>query len=521
MRAPSVRSTTARSACDPAVTRVAAPDSVGSDLAASAVARPASSTGSLAAVTEAVGARRVWTRVDASGRAVTGAGVGVAVLDSGVNPVRGLDAPGKLVPGPDLTPESLDDATTGRDTAGHGTHLAGIVAACDAGPRDARTGAPVRLGASAQYGVAPDARLFTPKLATARSETDVASVIETLNWLSEHASDPGVGVRVVLLALGTEVRGGGRMDALTAAARRAWRSGLTVVVSAGNDGNDAPLTNPAIDPYVLAVGSSAPTDGSWASPTVSPFSNGGTAERHTDVLAPGASVESLRNPGSTADREHPEGLVPGDATGRLFRGSGTSQAAAVVAGAAALLLQANPELTPDQVKAALMLTARPLAGVEARLQGAGQIDVAAAVELATSLPSPAEPGRHSVIDDSYLNVPVGDVPSGAHSTALGWNALRWNALRWNALRWNALRWNALRWNALRWNALRWNALRWNALRWNALRWNALRWNALRWNALRWNALRWNALRWNALRWNALRWNALRWNALRWNALRWN
>jgi serine protease AprX len=125
-------------------------------------------------------------------------------------------------------------------------------------------------------------------------------------------------------------------------------------------------------------------------------SSGTTTTRHVDLLAPGTSIASLRDPGSFVDVNDPEERSAGDTTGRLFRGSATSQAAAVVSGAVALLLQAYPNLTPDQVKALLMSTATPVAG-SAVLAGAGQIDIAAALHAARQLggkTSKGDIGKH-------------------------------------------------------------------------------------------------------------------------------
>ena len=138
------------------------------------------------------------------------------------------------------------------------------------------------------------------------------------------------------------------------------------------------MSDPAIDPYVIAVGASdsGDTTSGWNHPDLASFSSGGSAARHADLVAPGTSITSLRDPGSFVDQNHPEGLVDGDTTGRLFRGSGTSQAAAVVSGAVALLLQAYPNLTPDQVKGLLMAGASSV-NASSRYAGAGQLDIEA------------------------------------------------------------------------------------------------------------------------------------------------
>jgi len=148
-------------------------------------------------------------------------------------------------------------------------------------------------------------------------------------------------------------------DPLAAAVEAAWRSGIVVVAAAGNDGGGAPLTTPAHDPLVLAVGA-AETAGTVdrSDDTPAPFSSTGT-DRTPDLLAPGTHVVSLRDPSSFVDVHFAATGRLGD---RLFLGSGTSQATAVVSGAAALVEQAQPALTPDQVKQLLVTTAAPVPG---------------------------------------------------------------------------------------------------------------------------------------------------------------
>ena len=200
------------------------------------------------------------------------------------------------------------------------------------------------------------------KVAAGDGGADVSQVIAAIDWVVEHRDDAGMRVRVINLSYGTESTQTWQVDPLARAVENAWRAGIVVVAAAGNSGREAQgLLMPAVDPHIIAVGA---VDHRGTRTTeddvVADFTNRGSSSRRPDVLAPGKSVVSLRVAGSYADEEHPEGRVPGDAADRFFRGSGTSQAAAVVAGQAALLLDAEPKLTPDQVKAVLMGTARPL-----------------------------------------------------------------------------------------------------------------------------------------------------------------
>src|SRR5207253_2660305 len=114
------------------------------------------------------------------------------------------------------------------------------------------------------------------------------------------------------------------------AAEVAWRNGIVVVTAAGNHGTDlGHLTDPAVDPFVIGVGADdAKGTADPADDAVSSFSGWGDGTRNPDVLAPGRSIVSLRDPGSYVDNTYPQARV----TNKLFRGSGTSQATAVVSG---------------------------------------------------------------------------------------------------------------------------------------------------------------------------------------------
>ena len=212
----------------------------------------AADPGSLYTVENAIKARSVWLSKDSAGRQITGQGVIVALLDSGTASVAGLDRPGKTTFGPDLSIEG-NGVLTQQDSFGHGTHMAGIIAARDAAVLTAKT-IPT-LSPTVQLGVAPDAKLLAMKLATTDGSTDVSQVIAALDWVTEHrTSADGSRVRVVNLSFGTASLQSYQLDPLAAAAENAWRHGLVVVVSGGNGGAAAGrLTDPAMDPYVLAV----------------------------------------------------------------------------------------------------------------------------------------------------------------------------------------------------------------------------------------------------------------------------
>jgi serine protease AprX len=399
--------------------------------------------GSLYSVAASTGAQAAWQTTDLAGDAVTGAGVTVAVIDTGISPVVGLNAAGKVIDGPDLSPEGNSTSASFVDTYGHGTNIAGIIA-----------------GNDAEFtGIAPDARLLNMKVAAADGAVDVGRVIAAVDWVVAHRNDNGMNVRVINLSSGVSTAGPYTVDPLAAAVESAWDAGIVVVAAAGNEGGTEPLTMPAADPYVIAVGSSDNQGtAAVADDVVSSFSNPGTATRSPDVFAPGKSIVSLRVPSSTVDTEHPEGLVAGDATGRFFRGTGTSQSAAVVSGTVALLLQAKPDLTPDQVKYLLAVSADPMAA-QATSTGVGQVNVASA--LATATPS-------AVTAEQSWAPAAGSTIAGdtASTSAWHWSAWHWSAWHWSAWHWSAWHWSAWHWSAWHWSAWHWSAWHWSAWHWS-------------------------------------------------------
>ncbi|MGZ4566674.1 MAG: S8 family serine peptidase [Blastococcus sp.] len=446
------------------------------------VADQASQPGSLYTIAnQLTGASSLWDK------GITGKGVDVAVVDSGTVPVDGLKD--KVVYGPDLTLEANGPAKN-LDTYGHGTHMSGIIAG-----RDAATTNP--SGDSSDFvGMAPDSRIVSIKVADAKGQTDVSQAIAAIDWVVQNRDKNGMNIRVLNMSFGTDGVQSYLLDPLAYAAEQAWHKGIVVVVAVGNQGfGTAKVNNPAYDPYLIAVGSDS-TNGTatTADDTVSSFSNSGDGTRNPDVLAPGDHVVSLRDSGSYLDTQFPAARI-GD---RLFRGSGTSQAAAVVSGAAALLISQRPELTPDQVKALLTGTARSLPDAAETAQGHGLIDLAAA----SAAPTPVnavqtfavstgvgslEAARGSVHVTVNGKVVKGEVDVRGHAFnsaqfAAGMKAgTNWKGLTWSGLTWSGLTWSGLTWSGLTWSGLTWSGLTWSGLTWSGLTWSGLTWSGLTWS----------------------------------------
>jgi serine protease AprX len=475
---------------------------------------------SLHDITNAVGAPSVWAKSDAAGRSLTGQGIGVALIDSGIAPVKGLNQAGKVVNGPDLSFESQASNLRNLDTFGHGTHMAGIIAG-----RDADT--PVGRENDPKYfvGMAPDARLVNMRVAGADGAVDVSQIIAAIDWTITHRNDAGLNIRVINLSFGTDSLQDPKYDPLSYAVEAAWRAGIVVVVSVGNDGpTDTRVGNPALNPYVIAVG------GSDTAGTINPtddrigaFSTRGNSTRHADLVAPGRSVVSLRDPGAFIDVNYPGGLVQ-DGTGRFFKGSGTSQSAAVVSGAVALLLQQRPTLTPDQVKKLLTSTAKPLAGVDSIGQGAGELDVMAASMSATpstytqtfakALGTGTLEGARGT---AHVTDPTNLVDLTGEKDIMGaaWNPAVWTVNSAAGKAWTGGTWNGNVWSATGWTGISWSSQTWGTPTWTARTWSGAYWTARTWSSAGWTGGTWTARTWSARTWSARTWSGGYWASRTW------
>jgi serine protease AprX len=300
-----------------------------------------------------VNAPRVWEY-----RHLTGKGVGVAVIDTGVNGDM-VDFKGQYNGASRVVANVVTNplATTAGDGYGHGTHVAGIIA----GNSFNRSMYDPAYGD--YVGVAPEADLITVKASDDAGNATVLDVINGLQFVVDHKDT--YNIRVVNLSLSSATPSSYRDDPLSAAAEAAWFKGIVVVAAAGNRGTDPDAVRyaPGNDPYVITVGGT--DDGGTSDRTddrLATWSSRGTTQdgfAKPDVVAPGAHIQSTLALGSAFQALCPTCIVPGNG---YIRAGGTSMAAPQVAGAAALLLQAHPDWTPDQVKSRLIDTDRAVTG---------------------------------------------------------------------------------------------------------------------------------------------------------------
>jgi serine protease AprX len=315
-----------------------------------------------------------------------GSGVGIAVIDSGITSWHDdLTGGGSL-----QRVDAFVDFVNGRDTAyddyGHGTHVAGIIAGNGMDSSGARSG------------IAPNARLIVLKALDGTGTGRISDVIAAMHYVLVNRA--ALNIRVVNMSVATGVYESYDDDPLARAAQRLVKAGVVVVAASGNYGHDSQgrivyggVTAPGNAPWVLTVGASSHMGTvDRSDDRIAGFSSRGPTAidlaAKPDLVAPGVGIESLSDPSSafytTQSPYLLEGTVPTTYLPYLSQ-SGTSMAAPVVSGTVALMLQANPSLTPNQVKAILQYTAQVYPRYDPLTEGAGFLNAKGAVDLARAI----------------------------------------------------------------------------------------------------------------------------------------
>jgi serine protease AprX len=462
--------------------------------------------GSMFNVVDQINARPLWLQ------GTTGQGVTVAVIDTGVAPVAALSGPNKVIAKVDLSSEASVPEAAMLDTYGHGTHMSGIIAGRDP-DTDPATAA---LHPDQFLGVAPGASIVAVKVGDNTGAVDVSQVAAGIDWVVEHKTE--LGIRVVNLSYGTASTQPYNVDPLAFAVERAWQAGIVVVAAVGNDGKAAhQVASPALDPFVIAVGAAERTATGWVIPT---FTSSGDHDRLPDVVAPGAHIDSLRDPGSRVDVEHPEGYV----SPTLFRGSGSSQATAVVSGAVALLLSKNPAWTPDQVKASLITTATGLK--QTRLTGYGLINAASAA--AATPPNVAQPWKASTGTGTLeasrggQHVTVNGTVIAGEMTVLGssWKGSSWKGSSWKGGSWTGSSWKGSSWKGSSWKGDIWTDASWAGSVWAGASWTGATWTGSSWNGSSWKGGSWTGSSWKSSSFTGSSWKDGQWAGSSWKSGVW-
>jgi serine protease AprX len=356
-----------------------------------------------------------------------GQGIGVAVVDSGVNPNGDFYTSGVNRQVADVRFNS-DYNQSSFDGYGHGTHVASVV-----GGDGSESG-------GKYIGVAPRVNIINVKVSNDDGSAMIKDVVAGLQWVLQNKDTHNI--RVVNLSLNSSVAESYHTSPLDAAVEILWFNKIVVVASAGNHGNGA-IYPPANDPFVITVGATDDKGtNSFSDDVMASFSAYGQTSdgvKKPDLVAPGANIIArLVNQNMGLASAHPSNKV-----GTLyFRMSGTSMAAPMVSAAVALLLQDEPNLTPDQVKYRLIATAnKAWPGYNAAKSGAGYLDTYAAVRGTTT-----------------QSANTGQRPSQLLST--GSEPITWGSVGWNSVGWNSVGWNSVGWNSVGWNSVGWNSDYW-------------------------------------------------------------
>jgi len=437
---------------------------------------------------QVVRANKVWQQ------GIAGGGVTVAILDSGVAADADLVQPNNRI----LASVNFADQRLTSDPGGHGTHIAGIVAGNG-------------TNSGGQFiGIAPHANVVDVRVLGNTGSGRISSVIRGIEWVLAHRA--AYNIRVINLSFGAPANLSYRVDPMSAAVEIAWRRGLVVVAASGNGGPQGDTVDtPGIDPYVITVGA---TDDRGTlgrgDDMLAWFSAWGSADSNAkpDLVAPGRRIVSIRVPGSALDTLFPERVVVAQNGATYFRLTGTSMATAVVSGAAALLLQGRPNLTPDQVKALLVGTTQPYGEDSGQVlpdpiaDGSGLLNAYAATIAVpcNAAPNPVLLPGGFLVGTLFSPTPVpcanqGLRPADGFARAL-YPVLFGSPLNWNDPLLGGIFWSLLTWDTLVWNSIAWDNFTWDSVAWDSIAWDSVAWDSIAWDSIAWDSIAWDSIAWD-------------------------
>jgi serine protease AprX len=380
------------------------------------------SSGHISATT---GADVVRTTSGINVTGLDGTGIGIAFLDSGMDSAHvsllNKGTSSRVVVSKDFTGENRTD-----DPYGHGTHVTSTAAGNG------------RISNAAYLGIAPNANIINLRVLNSQGSGSVSNLLAAADWIISNRTT--YNIRVVNMSLGTPAVQSYQYDPACLAVRSMVDAGIVVAVAAGNNGKDnlgrkiyGAISSPGNEPSAITVGASnSYGTNSRADDTVTTYSSRGPTRSYwkdtlgvnhydnlikPDLVAPGNKLVFAEADANLLVSQYPQldaGVSPVDSR-KMMRLNGTSMSSPVVAGAAALLLQANPNLTPNLVKAILSYTAQPLAGASQYEQGAGEVNIEGAVRLARLV-------RTDLLSTTLLGAPLltSLTPPNPQSTIAGY-----------------------------------------------------------------------------------------------------
>ncbi len=364
----------------------------------------------------------------------TGRGVTVALMDTGI--AEHPDLEGSVVARVDF----VNDRATLLDPSGHGTFVAGLIAA----------------HGDTFKGVAPDAKLISLRVLDQNGKGTMRSVLAAFDWLLQNRTT--MHIKVLNLSFGAPQRSSYHRELLAGVVESAWFAGITVVAAAGNDGPAAgTVSMPGADPFVITVGSFADQGTAVTNDDrESVFSSRGPTRdgfAKPDILAAGEHIVSLRVPGTALDLDDAGGGRSRDAAGDMPTGpyaklTGTSASTAMAAGAAAVVLEAHRNYSPTQVKGALIASGRHIAGT--RTPG---LDVDDALTV--------RPARvNAGLLPSRVLLRLLAASGNVFGPGITWDGISWEGISWESVSWEGVAWEAVSWEGVTWDGVTWDSVTW-------------------------------------------------------------
>jgi serine protease AprX len=392
----------------------------------------------LSAAAAAAESKEKWPYVTGVNKYGNAPAATIAIVDSGIDATRPEFA-GRIAADVNLT--SLPGNSPG-DGRGHGTFVAGIAAGKLAG----------------HDGAAPTATIVSIDVMDDQGMARTSDVIRAADWILANKAQ--YGIRVANFSLHSSVANSFMYDPLDKAVERLWFNGVVVVAAVGNYGypdraSGVPFA-PGNDPFVITVGASDTGKSVSANDDVAaPWSAYGytlDGFAKPDLAAPGRYMVGPVPVTSTLYAERPDHIVqPG-----YMELSGTSFAAPVVSGIAALILGRHPGFSPDQVKGALMLGAKPLPKATDLSEGVGEVSASRSVEL-NNPPSANEALTRFVVSDPVTGAPVFDSASWAEKAKddASWAEASWDSASWAEASWDSASWAEASWSDASWATASW------------------------------------------------------------------
>ncbi len=482
---------------------------------------------------QAVKAPDVW------GKGFYGDGVGVAVLDTGVSSANNPDFTGYSGANRIIASVAIDGAaTTTNDGYGHGTHIAGIVA----GDGDLSNG---------KYpGIAPGANIINVKISDDLGNSSMGDLLAGLQWVYQNKN--AYNIRVVNLSLHSATAESYKTSPIDAAVEFLWTNGIFVVVASGNSGSvaDAVSYPPANDPFVMTAGAidDKGTD-STGDDVPASFSSFGITQdgiKKPELLTPGVNIVSDTDSASIL---YAQGLLTGKVVspGPYLKLSGTSMAAGVMSGVAALVIQKHPNWTPGQLKCSLITKSRKLSGANSGfsvpragdtfnlskpscdsdtglapsygLMGAPVVPLIGAVAYILDQPDPFAAAASIGIDPAAANF-VTTTPDDP-TVALSLDTVDWSAIKWEAIAWENVNWQLIDWDSIKWASIKWDVIKWASVNWDVIKWSSIKWDVIKWSAIKWNSVKWDAIKWDVIKWSAVNFDVIKWSAVNFDVIKWN